>query len=78
MREKVLEILEDIRPDVSFETEKRLIDDGILDSFDIISIVQEYNEVFDIDIDVNDLEPENFNTVDAMVELIGRLLEEED
>ena len=76
--EQILEMLKRNHPYIDFENEKKLIDDGILDSFDIISIVQEYNEVFDIDIDVNDLEPENFNTVDAMVELIGRLLGEED
>lgn len=73
MKEKVLEILEDIRPDVDFEHEKKLIDDGILDSFDIISTVNEFNNEFDIDINVDDLKPENFNTVDAMVELIEKL-----
>ena len=74
--EKVLEILQEIRPDVDFINEKKLIDDDILDSFDIISIVSEFNDVFDIDIDVEDLEPDNFNTVEAMFELINRLQEE--
>ncbi len=71
--DEILEILTEIRPDVDFENEKRLIDDGILDSFDIITIVSEFNEAFDIDIDVEDLEPENFNSVEAMKELIDRL-----
>ncbi len=77
MKEKLLALLEDIRPDVEFEKETRLIDDGVLDSFDIISIVQEMNEAFDVDIDVEDLEPYNFNTVDAMLELIAKLQAED-
>ena len=76
MREQLLELLEDIRPDVDFENEKKLIDDGVLDSFDIISIAQEISETFDVDINVEDLEPDNFNTVDAMVELIKTLRQE--
>lgn len=74
MKQKVLAILEDIRPDVEFLQEERLIDDGILDSFDIISIVQDLNAAFEIEINIDDLEPENFNTVDAMLELIETLL----
>lgn len=74
--EKLLKILSEIRPDVDFSNEKKLIDDGVLDSFDIISIVGELNEAYDIDIDVEDLEPENFNTVEAMLELITKLQEQ--
>ena len=75
--EQMLKILQDIRPDVDFLREKKLIDGGILDSFDIISIVGEFNDVFDIDIGVEDLEPCNFNTVEAMWELIVRLQNED-
>ena len=74
--EQILKILEGIRPDVDFEAEKQLIDGGVLDSFDIISIVSEFNEAFDIEINVEDLEPANFNTVEAMKELIDRLRSE--
>ena len=70
MKEQLLEILTDIRPDVDFLNETKLIDDSILDSFDIIAIVQEMNDTFDVSVDADDLEPDNFNTVDAMVELI--------
>ena len=77
MREQLLALLEDIRPDVDFENETLLIDDKILDSFDIISIVQEMNDTFDINISVDELEPYNFNTVDAMIELIEKLQNEE-
>lgn len=73
MKEKVLKILKEVRPDVDFEKETRLIDDGILDSFDIISIVSDLNEDFDIDITADELEPENFNTLDAIVSLVQSL-----
>lgn len=74
--EKLLEILGEIRPDVDFANEKKLIDDGILDSFDIIQVVMALNENYSIDINVEDLEPDNFNTVEAMMELITKLQEE--
>ena len=76
MKEKLLALLKDIRPDVEFEKENLLIDGGVLDSFDIISIVQEMNEVFEIEISVEDLEPANFNTIEAMIELIKKLQSE--
>ena len=76
MKEKLLALLEEIRPDVDFENEKKLIDEGILDSFDIISIVQELNDTFDIEIDVEELVPDNFNTIEAMIELIEKLQSE--
>ena len=71
--EKLLEILKGVRPDVDFVNEKKLIDDGILDSFDIISIVGELNDTYDIEIDADFLEADNFNTIEAMMELIEKL-----
>ena len=73
--EELLKILKEIRPDVDFEHETKLIDNEILDSFDIISIVGELNVHYDIEINVEDLEPDNFNTVQAMLELIEKLQE---
>ena len=70
MKDQVLEILAEIRPDIGFESATALIDDGMLDSLDIVAAVSEFNEEFDVDISVDDLLPENFNSVDAMVELI--------
>ena len=75
--EKLLEVLLGVRPDVDFKNEKKLIDDETLDSFDIIAIVNGLNEAFEIEIDIDDLEPENFNTVEAMYELVNRLQNEE-
>ena len=74
--EELLKILSGICPKVDFVNEKKLINNGVLDSFDIISIVNELNEHYDIEIDVDDLEPDNFNTVEAMLELIEKLRNE--
>jgi len=71
--EKLLQLLKRIRPDVDFTGETGLVDDNILDSFDIITIVSEINEVFKVSINVADMEPENLNSINAMWELIERL-----
>lgn len=68
--ETLLNILKDLHDDIDYMNEKLLIDDGILDSFDIIYLVSSINDAFDIDLDANDLLPENFNTVEAMWALI--------
>ena len=73
---EVLAILKDIRPDVDFEKEKALIDDGILDSFDIVSIVGELSDAFDIEIPAEEIDPENFNTLEAITAMVERLQEE--
>ena len=73
MMDELIRILGEIRPDVDFEHETKLIDDEILDSFDIIAVVGELNETFDIEIDVEDLEPENFNSASAILELVQKL-----
>ncbi len=75
--EKILSILQSIRSDVDFANETKLIDDGILDSFDIVSIVAELCEEYDITITVDMLEPENFNSASAMLALVERILDEE-
>lgn len=73
MKEQLMEILKDLRPEVDFESETALITDGILDSFDIVSLVAQINSEFDITIGVEELEPENFDSVDAMLALITEL-----
>lgn len=72
MEEKVLKVLKEIRADVNFEAENALIDDGVLESFDVIQIVTALMEEFDIDIDADDIEPENLNSLNAIVELVKR------
>ena len=74
--ERLMEILEELRPDVDFETETALIDDGILESFDIVALVGELNDEFDIEITPPDIVPENFKSVDAIAALVERLEDE--
>ena len=64
--DKLLKILNDNCPDIDFETEDRLIDDGVLDSLDIVMLVGELNDAFDVSITAEDLVPENFNSAGAM------------
>ncbi len=77
MKEQLMDILEELRPDVDFTKETALIDDGILDSFDIVSLVGELNDTFDVRINVENLLPENFNSADAMLALVKKLAEED-
>ena len=67
---KIIEILNEICPRNDFENETAIIDDGIIDSLDIVAVISELMEEFDVQLGVNDLTPENFNSVDAIVELI--------
>lgn len=73
MKEKIKEILMDICPEVDFEKETKLISDGILASFDIVSIVAELGDEFDITIGPKDLIAENFNSLDVITALVKRL-----
>jgi acyl carrier protein len=77
MKEQLLELLEEIRPDVDFENEKQLITDGVLDSFDIVSMVTAMNDEFDIEIEVGNLVPDNFNSIEGMMALIEKLQDED-
>ncbi|MBO7730124.1 MAG: acyl carrier protein [Lachnospiraceae bacterium] len=77
MKEDLRAILEEIRPDVDFDNETELIDGGVLESMDIVAIVGEIKEAFDVTIGIEQLTPENFNSEDAILELIEQLMEEE-
>lgn len=68
-----MHILQGIRPDVDFENEKSLIDDGILDSFDVVSIISELDDVFDVQIRITELDPENFNSAESIWNLVQEL-----
>lgn len=75
--DELLEILTDLHPEVDFETETGLIDNKILDSFDIITIISEIADNFDIAIPAKEIIPENFNSADALWALIEKLEDEE-
>ena len=65
-------ILEELRPDVDFEKEENLVDGNILDSFDIITLVGKISEEMGIEIDVDELLPEHFNSLKAMEKLLEK------
>ena len=71
--EELNELLEEIQPDADFENCDTLIDDGILDSFAILSIVSELQDTYDITITPADIIPENFNSAKALWDMVCRL-----
>jgi acyl carrier protein len=75
--DQILEILRGLHPEVDFETCETLIDDRIIDSFDIVSIISDISDEFDITIPVEEIIPKNFNSAKAIYALVERLIEEE-
>ena len=71
--EELLEILSEVKPGVDFETEKELVDSGILDSMTIIQLVARLTDEYDIEITPMELVPENFNSAEAIYSMIQRL-----
>lgn len=75
--QKLMEILMEINPNIDYENEKKLIDGKVLDSFSIVNLVAEISETFDIIISPKYLIPENFNSVEAMWNMIQKISNEE-
>lgn len=71
--EQLLEILKEIKPDIDFNSEKALIDNEVFDSFDIVQLIGEISEKFDVEIQPNEIIPENFNSIEDMWNMIQRL-----
>ena len=71
--EQLIEILKELHPDVDFATADGLIDDGILDSLDMVTLVTEINDKFDVSIPAEEIIPENFNSAEALFALIEKL-----
>lgn len=71
--EELMKILKGVKPGVDFEKETALVDDGILDSLDIITIIAEIFDEFDITVPTNHITPENFNSAKALYALIEEL-----
>lgn len=70
--ENIYKILNDLRPEFNFKESKNFIEDGLLDSFDIVTLVSELEEKYNIMIDALDILPENFETVDAIAAVIKK------
>ena len=74
--EAVLKILTNLHPEIDFETSTDLVDGKIIDSFDIVSIISEINDEYDVVIPAEEIVPDNFNSAQALYELIVRLEDE--
>ncbi len=70
--DKLKTILEELRPDIDFDKEERLVDGSVLDSFDIITLIAKISEEMGIEIDVDEVIPENFNSLSAMEKLLEK------
>ena len=76
--EELLEILNDLNPDIDYETEDKLIDNKCYDSFKIITLISMISETFDVELGPEHLIPENFNSAQAMWDMIRRIQEDEE
>lgn len=70
--DEIYEILEELRPELDFRKSENFVEDGFLDSFDIVSIISMVEEKYGINIDGLDILPENFETADAIAALIKK------
>ena len=75
--DEIIEILENMHPDVDFRTHTKLIDNKVLDSFDIVTLIAELSNEFDVSIPAEEIVPENFNSVQALHNMVERLLDED-
>ena len=71
--EKLLEILKRVKPEVDFVDKVDLVDEGILDSIDIVSIISEIETEYSIEIDPDEIDPDNFQSVSAILEMIKKV-----
>jgi acyl carrier protein len=76
VKESVLEILQELHEDVDYEKEKKLVDNKVLDSFDLVTLVTELSDEFDVEITAKDFVAENFNSLETLAQMIVRLLDE--
>ncbi len=74
-KEKLLKILMELNPDINYETETALVDDGLFDSLEVMTIVTDIDDYFHIDIDPDEVIAENFNSVENIMNLIKKYTE---
>lgn len=73
MREELLQLLSTENPEIDFTASDELVDDGILDSLTIVSLIGTLSMEYGIDIPYEEIVPENFNSIDAMASMVERL-----
>lgn len=71
VKESVLEILKEVKPTKELEGISSIIDDGYIDSFELMLLISKLSEIFGIEIGVDDIIPENFNSVDNIVDMVS-------
>lgn len=71
-----MELLSELKPEIDFKTEKSLIDDGLLESFDVITLIAEMEDRFEIEVPAEEIIPENFNTAEGIWMLLERIRRE--
>ena len=71
--QELIALLEGLHPEIDYETYEGLVDNGILDSLDIVTLITDINDAFDVSIPAEEILPENFNSAKALWELIERL-----
>jgi len=71
--DKLLEILNEIKDTVDWENESAIIDDELIDSIDLTGLIAEIEDAFEVEIGMDEIVPENFNSVEAMMDMISRL-----
>lgn len=76
MKQTLMEILDEIRPDLDFTVEDKLVTDGVLESFDIVTLVSRISEEFEVEIRPKYLVSENFDSVEALLDMLEELLDE--
>ncbi len=76
-KERVLALLEQVLPQIDFGSSADLIDDGILDSLSIVTMISELSMEFGIDFDMGELVPEDLNSLDSIVDLVDKLMDEQ-
>lgn len=72
--EKLLDILKEIKSDIDFETETGLVDSGLIDSLEIVEIITAIEAEYGIEIDPDDIDPDNFQSAEAMWNMIEKIL----
>ena len=74
--DELLQVLQSLHPEVDFDQCQTLVDDKILDSFDIVTVISEIYDVFGVAVPAEEIIPANFNSAKALYELIQRLEDE--
>lgn len=74
--EELMELLAALKPEIDFEREKELIDDGLLESFDVITLIAEIEDQFGLEVPAEEIIPENFNSAEGIWKLLERIKEE--